>query len=324
MNKSFRYDAWQLGTWDGLTFQGNLMTLAPGKREGVYLSEVVHVKPFEKMICSWNSHTEVGNTLELLVRVKGRDWSGWMSYGKWTTDGLNKGSIANQGDAVARMVIDEILCKDSCNAYQFRVVFSTESVLTSPALKSVHVSTTDKKELELVEVMNADIEVPQLSQMVIRGIGNRICSPTSMTMVLNYFGEKLEVLDVAKGAFDHGGGIYGNWSYNVAYAGECGMEAKVIYCHKVKTMLDYIRSGIPLIASVKTNKRDQLPGAPEAYPSGHLLVVRGFDAEDNMIIVNDPASSDVTAVRRTYPIDAFAKVWNRILYIIHPSEGDGL
>jgi len=52
-----------------------------------------------------------------------------------------------------------------------------------------------------------------------------ICSPTSLTMLLKYYGKNLEPNDVTKGTFDTGSEAYGNWPQNVAYAGEQGMKA---------------------------------------------------------------------------------------------------
>jgi uncharacterized protein YvpB len=94
-------------------------------------------------------------------------------------------------------------------------------------LIELYVSVDIKEPFDELELPIIDIEVPMVSQMMISKIGNIACSPTAMSMVLNYYGYQITALDTAKSCFDNGEGIYGNWVYNIAFAGECGFDAYV-------------------------------------------------------------------------------------------------
>ena len=82
-------------------------------------------------------------------------------------------------------------------------------------------------------------------------------------------------------------------------------------------------SGVPVVASIKWNNQSsepQLTGAPLTSSNGHLLAIRGFDSLGN-VVVNDPAGSDESEVRRLYRRDEFARAWGGsggIVYLIYP------
>ncbi|HEX2864810.1 MAG TPA: C39 family peptidase, partial [Deinococcales bacterium] len=84
----------------------------------------------------------------------------------------------------------------------------------------------------------------------------------------------------------------------------------------------FLASGRPLAASVAWQD-GQLPGAPLPASGGHLLVVRGF-APNGDVIVNDPAAPSDLEVRRAYPRGAFERQWLGhslgLVYVIEPVE----
>ena len=81
------------------------------------------------------------------------------------------------------------------------------------------------------------------------------------------------------------------------------------------------QGGVPLIISISF-KAGELPGAPISKTNGHLIVVRGF-AENGDVLVNDPAGRDNGSVQFTYPRAALEAAWthsHRTTYIIHPPD----
>src|SRR5690606_41221338 len=76
---------------------------------------------------------------------------------------------------------------------------------------------------------------------------------------------------------------------NAAYAGEKGFTAWVERCDSFEDVKDYLKSGVPVVASIRTAKDDPLPGAVMPYPAGHLLVITGLTEEDGqrLVLVND-------------------------------------
>lgn len=158
--------------------------------------------------------------------------------------------------------------------------------------------------------------------MIVPEIGNVICSPTSLSMVLEYYGQNMDTEEVAANVLDNGPNIYGNWSYNASYAGTMGLDAYVARFSSVNEIKEKIAEGIPVIASIKTNSEKTLEGAPQTYPSGHLIVIRGFIEKDGeeYVIVNDPASPEVKNVRREYKLSGFETAWNKVVYILNPEK----
>jgi hypothetical protein len=117
----------------------------------------------------------------------------------------------------------------------------------------------------------------------------------------------------------------GNWPFNIGYAGSFGLEGEVVQLRSLTEAEQFIKAGIPLVASVAF-KKNQLDGAGFTT-NGHLLVIRGFTANGD-VIVNDPASRLIPsdgAVENVYDRQQFADAWlpssvsGGIAYVIHPA-----
>jgi hypothetical protein len=288
-----------------------------------WVSEVKEVGPFERLVVSWNSTTHENTNIEVWIRVRtSQNWSMWFSYGKWTTDGNNTGSFSGQKDNFARLDIDELVVHSGPgDAVQVKLALTRKHAeVMSPTVKSVYasLSTPANRHESAVGTEDIHLVVPTRSQLVVEEIGNIICSPTSISMVFEYYGLDLPTEQVAKGTIDNGTSIYGNWSYNVAYAGECGYNAYVEYCDSFDNVISLLKQGIPVVASIRTKDVSELEGATQAYPSGHLIVVTGIEHSDRgmMVCVNDPATRSIENVSRKYRYDQFIKAWKHLIYVI--------
>jgi len=305
------------------------IVLTSSATEGQYISPILKTKAFKDIVVSWNADTPDDTEVEIMVQTKLDDeWSQWFSYGKWSSNGY-KGSVRNQRDSVAVMDIDtlKVLSLDGAEYLRYSVKLTRKDANTpSPRLRNIFIALNlvEKVEPVLASDLNylVELDVPERSQMVVPEIGNVICSPTSLSMVLEYYGYDLETEEVAEKVLDEDAYIYGNWSYNVAFGGTKCKYAYVERCNSINDIKEKIAQGIPVIASIKTQSEKELTGAPQAYPSGHLLVVRGFTIKDGeeYVIVNDPAAPEVETVRREYKVSEFEKAWNnKIVYILRES-----
>lgn len=295
--------------------------------EGKYFSPVIKVSKFKQLVSSWNVDTPEDTEIELAykVRVNGK-WSMWFSYGKWSSEG-NRGSISNQRDSIANMSIDtvEVLYGKEADAFKYSIVLTRKNIdIDSPKIKTVFTALKLYEEKNSSSAVNknwlVELDVPERSQMIVPKIGNSICSPTSLSMVMEYYGENVDTEKVAEHVLDKNADIYGNWSYNVAYAGSRGFTSYVAYYTSIDEIKDKISNGIPVIVSIKTKSKNTLAGAPMTYPSGHLIVIRGFKIKngDEYVIVNDPAAPDNDTVRREYKLSQFERAWNKVVYILFP------
>lgn len=296
------------------------------KLYGKYTSPIMNTDKFNELVASWNIDTPEETEIELSVQVKIEDeWTMWFSYGKWSENGY-RGSVKNQSEKMAKMSIDtlEILYGKDADAVKYCVELTRKGENTSsPKVRNIFVALKLTEPTEKVFSKDMDylveLDVPERSQMIVPEIGNIICSPTSLSMVLEYYGQNMPTEEVAEKVLDKGANIYGNWTYNASYAGTKGLNAYVARYSSVDEIKENISNGIPVIASIKTKSENTLVGAPQTYPSGHLIVIRGFTVKDGeeYIIVNDPAAPEVETVRREYKVSGFEKAWSKIVYILN-------
>lgn len=139
-------------------------------------------------------------------------------------------------------------------------------------------------------------------------------------MVMAYYGWDRPTEQVAHGTRDNGTSIYGNWSYNMAYAGEGPFVAYAHYCYDFEAIARWISEGKPIVASITLKDAKDLTGATQAYPSGHLVVLTGleYSSEGIFVLANDPAAYTPEAVPRRYPLEQFLKAWKNLIYWIVP------
>jgi hypothetical protein len=170
------------------------------------------------------------------------------------------------------------------------------------------------------------------------GGGEAWCSPTSTSMVLAYwhalppasqwswvdpaFSDPW-VDDTARQVFDYHYDGAGNWPFNTAYAGGRGLDAFVTQLRGLNEAEQFIKAGIPLVASV-ASKPNKLTGFlfDRIGTNGHLLVIVGFTANGD-VVVNDPAATSDLTVQRVYDRAEFERAWlpatGGIVYVMKPT-----
>ena len=156
--------------------------------------------------------------------------------------------------------------------------------------------------------------------------GNVICSPTTVSMIMTYWAQKLnrpdfdhDVPDVVKEVYDKNWHGTGNWSFNMAYPGSySGIRACVSRMSDVSELEDWIAKGLPVGISVCY---DRLRGKGKG-PNGHLIVCVGFTQEGD-VVVNDPGTRK--SVRKTFPRKNLIYAWansRNAVYLIYPEGTD--
>ncbi|MBR6534685.1 MAG: C39 family peptidase, partial [Clostridia bacterium] len=186
----------------------------------------------------------------------------------------------------------------------------------SPVVYNVTLA-CDKSEsaLKAPDDTNKKLDVPYRRQGDVPEIGGSICSATSLSMLLLYQGEDgLQVEDVAWGVRDYGAGKFGNWAYNVAYAGELGYNAYIDY-YDIDAIKYAIYTGHPVACSIKVTQ-GQLTGSghPNYKTNGHLLCVVGYQERNNKkwLLINDPAHPEVKAILES----EFETIYRGVSYIV--------
>lgn len=141
-------------------------------------------------------------------------------------------------------------------------------------------------------------------------VRSRICSPTSVAMVLAHRGHPAPTLAVAEAVLDREHDLYGNWPRNVQGAFEVARQPGYVARFRDWPAVEsLIARGHPLVISIGV-REGELTGAPYARTAGHLIVITGFD-ERGDVHVNDPAADDEARGVTTYRRDEVERVWMR-------------
>jgi Peptidase_C39 like family len=316
------------------------------------------IKPrqsFTQLIPSWNITTPSGTAVKVSARVRSSSGrlSGFKVMGWWTTRdaGFRRTSASTQRDSVAWANVDTLTASKgvSLTGYQLRVTAirrpsstPTPTVRSLQAVASRPVTALPATSRRLLH--SRTLAVPRYSQMVhggqyrqYGGGGEAWCSPTSLSMVLGYYGALPSASNyawvnkaysdpwvdhVARVVYDYGYEGAGNWAFNTAYAANLTKDAFVTRLKNLREAEKFIAAGIPLVASISFSK-GQLSGAPISATAGHLVVIAGFTKTGD-VVVNDPAAARNSTVRRTYDRGQFEKAWLRkssgTVYVVRNSR----
>ena len=309
-------------------------TSTPGDRpnEKILTSPLITTRiAWSELVASWNA--ELPTDIWLKVEARGlydERATKFYALGLWSDDPQRhpRASIKDQKDADGDVLTDTLVLKRLCQQFQFRITLGSGSGDKPPALKFLGVSLLEAR-AERAELppnraaWGKVIDVPWLSQLVYPG-GEEWCSPTSTSMVLAHWAERLkrpefqhDVPEVVKAVFDPNWPGTGNWPFNTAFAGaHPGIRAYVARLSDVSELEDWIAAGLPVVVSVDYTALKGEPGRP----SGHLVVCVGF-TEQGDVIVNDPGTRH--EIRRTFPRKNLIAAWDhshRTVYLIYPES----
>ncbi|MGS2613816.1 peptidase C39 family protein [Micromonospora sp. LZ34] len=325
-----------------------------------------------ELVASWNADTPAGSWLQ--VELQGTYSTGrqtpWYVMSRWASgDGdIKRTTVNKQGDKWSTIWTDTFSINDETagvllRAYQLRVTLYRDPAQTaSPVVRMVGAMSSFVPDRFTVTpsaggiAWGTELAVPRYSQNIHAGHypeydggGQAWCSPTSTTMVIEYWGRRASAEDTAwvdptypdptvnhaaRMVYDYAYEGAGNWPFNTAYAASFpGMEGRVTRLHSLDELERFIAAGIPVVTS-QSFLASELDGANYGT-SGHLFVVVGFTA-DGDVIVNDPASSSNDVVRNVYPREQFEQIWLRtqrinasggvsggpggIVYLIKPTD----
>ena len=314
---------------------------------------------FTELVSSWIAQTPSGTFVRVYMSADRGDGTStkWYTMGIWAYgDGdIHRTSVGHQGDGDGYIAIDTFFAKDHpMVGYQLKLeLYRSTGTTVSPSVTRIGAVASDPVNTEpylpSATTMTKDqvIPVPQYSQEIHAGQypqydggGEAWCSPTSTSMVVDYWKKGPSASDYAYVLSDYPGiadpwvdytarYVYdyhyqgaGNWPFNVAYAGSRGLDGEVTQLHSLAEAEQFIKAGIPLVASIAFTS-NKLDGFLFKSTNGHLLVIVGFTKEGNPV-VNDPAATSDATVQRVYDRAQFEQNWmtstGGIVYVIHPAS----
>jgi hypothetical protein len=305
-----------------------------------------------EIVASWNADTPAGTWVEVEIQAAytNDQTSPWFVLGRWTSgDGdtdIRRTSVNRQGDPYSTIWTDTFSIDDASagvlvDAYQLRLTLNRpEDSHRSPRvwmLGGMASAIPDRFEAPPSEggiAWGTELDVPARSQNIhagdfpeFGGGGAVWCSPTSTTMVMEYYGFEPSRRDVAwvreslgadhpdpqvdhaaRYTWDYTYEGAGNWPFNTAYASSYGLDGFVTRLRSLDDAERMIAAGIPVVTSVSF-LQSELDGAGYGT-NGHLMVIVGF-TEDGDVIANDPASLSNEKVRKVYQREQFERIWLR-------------
>jgi hypothetical protein len=280
---------------------------------------------WNEVIPSWNFRG--GGEITVEMRILHPDHTTrFYNLGNWTAS-TNRTSVKDQNDDDARVDTDTLVNKRRGGKLEARITFKDAK---PEDLKYLAFAFSDNKAERKSLKPHRDfwgkiLDVPTRSQLDYPEGAKNWCSPTSTSMILDFWSKQLHrdelnvgVRDAAKGIYDPAWPGTGNWPFNTAFAGSFpGMRGYITRLTDISELEEWIEAGVPIATSVSYNR---LKGRGTAG-SGHLIVCVGFDKLGD-IVVNDPGTK-LENVRRTFPRDLFKQAWadsGNTVYIIYPEN----
>lgn len=302
--------------------------------ETVLLSPEIKTRAgWNELVLSWNLDAPAGTFLKVEASAFYADRATkFYSLGTWSPDdqAFPRASVRNQKDSDGDVRADTLTLTQPANAVQIRLTLGGTNPI-SPTLKFLGISFCNTNVTPAGLAPNRAawgeiIPVVERSQQSYPG-GSGWCSPTSLSMALNYWATKehkhewnLDAPQVAAGVSDHGFKfLTGNWTFNTAFAGSLdGMRAYVTRFSDISELEQWIAAGIPVIISARY---DLLQDGRADDFNGHLTVVRGF-TESGDLVINDPWTDvKVESVRHIYKRANVIRAWatsRNTVYLVYP------
>lgn len=254
--------------------------------------------PFDIGLPSWNG-TAPGDSgaFRVLIRVLYLwGWSPWLDVGYWKA---NLWGSRNTTFGGGKIDIDIVALNYYTTGWQFAIEMKRNSLtVPSPTISLLSFFVSDSRTTQNIDytaIINdkpASIFIPTtfLAQYRISSeIGGRICSPTTVAMILLSYNIEVDPLQFALDTYDPYWDIFGVWPRVVQNASEYGLKGTVTRYRSWSEAREVLAKGGRIGMSI---------GQP--LYGGHLVMLAGF-TENGDPIVHDPA--------RTY--DGYAHVFNK-------------
>jgi hypothetical protein len=287
---------------------------------GIFESAVVTPQgTFNEALVSWNVDAPSGAGFRVELRVGRRRedyWTPYLYLGDWGPV-LPPGPRLTQCET-GRVAVDIFRSDESFDRAQYRL--RAVAAAGQPAELCIQhitlclsaraaVPNCQTPAAAPAAIQPGRLPVPFRSQLDAHpALSARICSPTSLAMVMQYRGVNVPTEAVAAACYDPVHDIYGNWPRNIQAAHSFGVPGYLARFSDWRAVAEMIAAGQPLVISIRFSEPGALSGAPFAATDGHLLVLCGFDANGDMY-VNDPAAAGLQNGCTVYRRQELERVW---------------
>ncbi|KIC75843.1 hypothetical protein DB41_GZ00070 [Neochlamydia sp. TUME1] len=279
--------------------------------------EQTGLTPFNELIVSWDAQRpKHGYYLIKVSLLTDNKWSPWLNYAYWgSSHQYTFNCHPRNSSCKTYQDVAGPLGRKKATGFKIRVDCSESSLLKN--IRTLHASFTNIQEhkvsFDLAPHYSINLNVKGLSQVTLPDERHmRLCSPTSTTAVINYLspGIHLSALTFADHVKDSAFDIYGNWLLNTAEASNLlgpSWHSYVARLNNFDQIMESLSRGFPVVVSIK----GPLTGSASPYSSGHLIVVKGYEAEKQQVLCMDPAFPTDQSTLVSYSLKDFLVAWNR-------------
>jgi len=301
---------------------------AVAQRQNRYFFCQERVPLFTQLMFSWNALRPNKGYFVFYLQARNartKQWGNWHRTMEWGNNIQSSNATPSDGFTKYEHVRLETERQQFADAFRIKVMGVQGASLAN--LKALSATTVNMRQFHadafwgiVAQLPSVYIpRVPKISQIALNHKENkRMCSPTACTMLTQYLtGITIDPITFANFSYDSGLNAYGSWPFNTAYAFELCDGKYWFFNTRLNSFSELhkqLMRGIPVVVSV----RGMLPGAPQSYPQGHLLVVVGWDNTTKRVICHDPATEKQYNIERKYRLKDFMKAWEqtrRLAYV---------
>ena len=267
---------------------------------------------FDGLVASWNAATPTGTWVQVEVEARvGGSWTSPYVLGVWAsgTETIERHSVDGQSDQQGTVYTDTLYLENEADAARITLrLYATGASRPTASRLTIAVADTSRDNRGEVRgtANGIDLAVPSRSQMEFDE-GEAWCSPTTISMMMDFHGVDVSVPEAAEGTWDYTYEGNGNWPFNTAYAASEGLVAEVGWFDSLAQIEDEIVAGRPVAISAAWSNGD-IDNAAISSTSGHLLLIDGFTPGGD-VYVNDPAAQTSGEVSRVYTRSQIEAAW---------------
>ncbi|MEM1329743.1 MAG: C39 family peptidase [Planctomycetota bacterium] len=275
--------------------------------DGVLFEGVIEPEsPFTEAILSFNAEVPESSGLAAQVRVEreGR-WSPWATLSTWGA--IIPAAHTKIGFPAGRVAIDELLLDTPADRAEVRVLARgavtldrLDLILTGRSMATGLPAPSTGERLELAVPFRPNKAEDE-------ALRSRLCSPTSLRMLLAWQGVEPGHETVCQRAYSAEFDLYGVWPRNIQAARSFGVGARLARFSSWEEVREHLETDGPIAISI-TAERGELRNAGYDLTAGHLIVLTGL-TESGDALVLDPAFGERAEARRVYLAEDLTRVW---------------
>ena len=287
---------------------------AAGKRlpMGSYSTPETAMPAFCNLSVSWNADLPKGTLLEVEARVLvGSNWSGWFSFGKWSTyyPRRSENNPAGPGDEVF-LIGDNltVTAPGGATGVQLRAQLYSDGEKQTPRLWLLAASVRPlhwEKETGLPVNRKVYLAGYSVTGRDPRFMGSRSL-PLALAGIVNRYGLDILPEELAYAMCDHRTADCRNAAYAAAAVGSCGHPCWQVWADLARLRRE-LYQGFAL--AVEVERRDPATGKP-----GHVWMgLSGFDYDESvhadsveLVDPNRPSDSETAC---TMALEDFARIF---------------